>query len=118
MPSKTKPTKGVPVDLDRTRHLRFPLSSLRALQEDDAKSLEGILCAGLKHEDPDLTPEKVGEIVSLDMLDGLTGPVKEATGGLVDLGVIFEHVDAVVNGQQAGAKKKKATGKGKKRTPS
>jgi hypothetical protein len=92
-----KPTKGVPVELDKTRHLRFPLSALHAIAENP--SLEHVLYLGLKHEDDTLTPESVGDLVGLDMLDSLQEPLKKATGGLVDLSAVF-------GGEEDGGKKK------------
>lgn len=84
-----KPTKGVPVELDKVRHFRFPLSVLRSIQGDGDSSLENLLYLGLKHEDPDLTPEAVADMVSLDMLEQLKEPLKKATGGLIDLDALF-----------------------------
>lgn len=86
------PTKGTPVRLDRERHFRFPISALRALEGDS--SLEQLLFLGLKHEDPELTREQVGEIVSLDMLDQLKEPLKKATGGIIDLDKLFADAGA------------------------
>jgi hypothetical protein len=94
MPS---PTKGVPVELDRTRHLRFPLGVLRGIEADT--QLATVMYLGLKHEDPELTVEQVGEMIDLEMMPGLVEPLKIATGGLVDAGVLFGFANT--NGAQA-----------------
>lgn len=79
----TSPTRGVPVQMDRERHIRFPLAVLRDFDED--ADLGTVLYLGLKHEDPDLTPEQVGEIVDLEMLPELGEPLRKASGGLIQL---------------------------------
>ena len=84
MPSASK---GVPVELDKKRHLRFPLGVLRDF--DEGVDLVQALYLGLKHEDEELTPEKVGEIVDLETLPKLAEPLRKATGNLVDIDVIF-----------------------------
>ncbi|HSH45231.1 MAG TPA: hypothetical protein VK966_05220 [Longimicrobiales bacterium] len=83
------PTRGVAITLDRERHLRFPLGVLRDIQGDDADMVT-ILHTGLKHEDPELTVEQVGEMIDLEMLPELTEPLKKATGGMIDLGRLLD----------------------------
>jgi hypothetical protein len=63
----------VPVKLDRLRHLKFSFNALADLQDadpliftKDVGSLPVIrryLWAGLKHEDPTLTEEEIGDIL-------------------------------------------------------
>ena len=85
MPS---PTKGVPVNLDRLRHLRYPLGVLRDIETTD---LATVLWLGLKHEDAELTVEQVGEMYDLSMMPDLVEPLRKATGGLVKAGVLFDR---------------------------
>lgn len=83
------PTRGVPVELDRTRHLRYSMATLAELEEKfgDLKNVSGIrnvihlLWAGLRHEDPDLTEAQVGEIVDGENLPSLLEAVTKAMGG-------------------------------------
>lgn len=89
-----KPTKGHAVTLDRERHLRYSIRALKEIQED--QSLGNVLLVGLRHEDPDLTLEAVEDMVTLDMIDDIKGPLKAATGGLVDLGHLFQAADELV----------------------
>jgi hypothetical protein len=75
---------SVPITLDKQRNLRYGFKSMELLEDlfpgkgflevmDDfrsnpkMKTLRKIMYAGLVHEDPELTPEKVGDII-----DGLT----------------------------------------------
>lgn len=78
------PTRGVKVVLDRERHLRYPLSALREI--DGNASLDFLLWLGLRHEDADLTQEQVADFVDLAMLPSLRDPLKQASGGQIDLG--------------------------------
>lgn len=84
MPS---PTKGVAVELDKERHLRYPLGTLREVSAD--ADLVTVLYLGLKHEDGDLTPEQVGEMIDLEMLPELAEPLRKATGNLIDIDRMF-----------------------------
>lgn len=104
-----KPTKGVPVELDRPRHFRFPLSVMKRIQEGDP-SLEHMLYLGLKHEDPDLTAEAVADIVSLDMLEQIKAPLKKATGGLIDLDALFAMAGDVSAQMAVAEAEKKGAG--------
>lgn len=93
--SKPTPTRGVAVDLDRTRYLRYPLSVLKSLQEEGAdKSLGQILLLGLKKDDPELTIDQVEDMIDLENLDKLFAPVKKATGGLINLANVFKGMGA------------------------
>ena len=96
MPSKEQaptPTRGVAVDLDCRRYLRYPLKVLKSLQaEGAAASLGQILFLGLKTDDPELTLDFVESLIDLESLPTLFGPVKKATGGLIDLSRVFEDM--------------------------
>lgn len=93
MEQNQKPTRGVPVELDKTRYLRFPLKALRALRTEDAdKSLGQILLLGLQGDDPSLTLDQVEELIDLQNIATLFEPVKKATGGMIDLSKIFKTV--------------------------
>jgi hypothetical protein len=77
----------VPIQLDKTRRLRFGINSICDLEEllempimeivpvlqDTSKMkiqfIRGMLWAGLRHEDEDLTPRKCGAIID-DYLEG------------------------------------------------
>ncbi len=92
----TKPTKGVKVVLDRERYLRYPLSIVSDLDEIGklgAGALGRILHLGLKRDDPELTQEQVEDMVDLQMLRELVEPIKEATGGLVDMQKLYDAVE-------------------------
>jgi hypothetical protein len=84
MPS---PTKGVPVELDRTRRLRYPLGVLHGITNDTP--LDKVLWLGLKHEDAELTVEQVGDMIDLEMMPALAEPLRKATGGLVKVNILF-----------------------------
>lgn len=89
--AKPTPTRGVAVELDRTRYLRYPLSVLKKLQaEGSDRTLSQILLLGLKADDPELTIDKIEEMIDLENLKVLFDPVKKATGGMVDLSKIFK----------------------------
>lgn len=70
----------VPVTLDRPRLLKFSFNALADIQNIDPAGLfkyEGsmpvlrlLLWGGLKHEDPELTLTKVGEIIDKWLEDG------------------------------------------------
>lgn len=85
----TAPTKGHAVTLDRERRLRFPLSTLKEIEEDS--SLGRVLWLGLKHEDDELTQEAVEDMIALDMLEEMTEPLRKATGGLIDLDQLLKR---------------------------
>ena len=68
---------GIEIHLDKSRHLRFGLNALAALENELGASIQavfsdidrvgftqirGILWAGLLHEMPDLTVEKAGDL--------------------------------------------------------
>lgn len=68
--------KTVTIELDKARNLRYGMNALVKVEELTGKSitkldlenlsmkdLRTIMFAGLHHEDKDLTPEKVGELI-------------------------------------------------------
>lgn len=89
LPTPT-PTKGVPLMLDRERHLRFSLGTIRRLKDKLGKTaleegvstdlLAELLWFGLTHEDADLTVEQVEEMVDLEHLTEVMDAVSAATG--------------------------------------
>lgn len=84
------PSKGVPVMLDRERYFRYTLGTLRKIREElgdealkegvSGEKLAKVLCYGLQGDDPDLTPEKVEEIIDLTMLDDVVASMRKAMG--------------------------------------
>lgn len=74
----------VPIELDKTRRLRFDMNALAALEEqgvnlfdDDVlsdlakvikspRNIRLFVWAGLLHEDPELTPQQVGALIAGD----------------------------------------------------
>lgn len=88
--STITPIRGVPIELDRTRYLRYSLGTLREIRaefgaealakgiEDDA--VAKFLWYGLRHEDAELTVEAVEEMVDLQNLPMVLDAVSEATG--------------------------------------
>lgn len=68
--------KSVTIELDKARNLRYGMNALVKVEELTGKAitkldlenlsmkdLRTILYAGLYHEDKDLTPEKVGQLI-------------------------------------------------------
>ena len=68
---------GIPIELDKVRHLKFTLNSLASLEDEFGASLQSIFAApeklgyremrsiiwaALIHEDAELTVEKAGEL--------------------------------------------------------
>jgi len=84
------PTRGVAIELDRTRYLRYPLKVLKQLQNEPNRTLGDILLLGLQADDPALTIEQVEDMIDLENLNTLFAPVKRATGGLIDLSRLFK----------------------------
>jgi len=87
------PTRGIPVQLDRERHLRFTLRTLREIREEFGASvlasgfameaIAKLLWYGLKHEDPDLSVEAVEDLVDMENLTTVIEAVTAATGGRI-----------------------------------
>ena len=90
------PARGMRLELDRTRYLRFTLGALRRIEQlsglgieqqeelaEWSKTLDGVvgmLWAGLVHEDPDLTVEDVYEIVDIQNFGQIRAAIDAAVG--------------------------------------
>jgi hypothetical protein len=85
------PTRGVPVELDRTRRLRYTFATRRKMiealggEEKLTASLSGddlckVLWYGLQHEDPSLTVEQVEDMVDLENLSETVTALSKALG--------------------------------------
>lgn len=81
------PTRGVPVELDRERRLRYSLKTMREMRRalGEAPTVgTDILCKvlwyGLKHEDPTLTEDAIEEMVDLENLPDVVRAVRKASG--------------------------------------
>lgn len=84
--------KGVLIELDKPRNLRYGLNALVTIEEQIGKPLTGldfnnvsvkdlraILYAGLFHEDKELTPEKVADLVDeFSSIETISGKLGEA----------------------------------------
>lgn len=89
-----KQKKMVKVELDKERNLYFSLNSLEIIEELTGKTidklgegmsismLKAVVYAGLIHEDKDLTPEMVGELVGFEDIQMLSEAIGEAFGSL------------------------------------
>lgn len=85
-------TRGVPVELDRTRYLRYPLATLISIQEqieDGTIELKGaaflrklpeLLLMGFRGDDPELTQEAVGQMVDGENLPAVVEAFQKAMG--------------------------------------
>lgn len=98
------PTRGVLITcLDRERHLRFTLKTIREMREEfgeDAlakgiqqEAIAKLLWYGLKHEDAELTPDQVEEMVDLEHLGDVMEAVAKATGRRATIEVVEEEAD-------------------------
>lgn len=85
----------VKIMLDKERTLKFTLNSLVYAEENGVdlqnlgkegsiklKDLRTLLYAGLMHEDKDLTPEKVGEMIDFNNLEEITEALTKAFGSV------------------------------------
>lgn len=82
--------KMVTITLDKERNLYFNLNSLEIIEDITGKSidkitenmnmktLKAILFAGLVHEDKDLTPEAVGDMVGFDDIANVSEAISKA----------------------------------------
>lgn len=89
-----KKKRMVKVNLDKQRNLYFSLNSLELIEELTGKTidkladgmsismLKAVVYAGLVHEDKELTPEIVGEMIGFDDIKELSDAIGEAFGGL------------------------------------
>lgn len=101
-----KPQKGVPVTLDKERHLRYPLAVLKEIQDAGGglEMFSRFLYLGLKHEDPDLTEAEIEEMIDLAMIPELAGPLKKATGGLIDMDSLMGTAGNLVAPEEGATK--------------
>lgn len=70
------PTRGVVVELDKARHLRYSLRTRREMLEEFGgeeefqrrinQEIGKVLWYGLRHEDPDLTLDAIEEMVDME----------------------------------------------------
>lgn len=83
------PTRGVPVELDRTRYLRYTLATMRTIREEFGKELAAgisddklakVLWYGLRGEDPTVTIEQVEEAIDLENLSTVMDAMRKAMG--------------------------------------
>ena len=90
-PSTPRPTRGVPVALDRTRYLRYSLRTRRKIREEfgDQAMSEGLsdeklakmLYYGLLEDDPTITVDQIEDLVDLENLKDILNAVVQAFGG-------------------------------------
>lgn len=87
-------SKAVKVTLDRERTLKFTLNSFAELEEKygtvneamaklEAGSMKAsifMIWAGLVHEDPELTPKQVGDMIEVHLLPELMESITAAMG--------------------------------------
>lgn len=86
------PTRGVPIQLDRLRHIRFSLKTTKEMRAKfgddtlkdgfDQDKIAELLWFGLKWEDADLTVDQVEDMVDLENLTEVMKAVSKATGTL------------------------------------
>lgn len=89
--------KVVTITLDKERTLKYNLNALicaeeitgkklASLGEDangfDLSFLRGMLFAGLKHEDKELTLEQVGDMIDMENMEDVTNKLGEAMQSL------------------------------------
>ena len=85
------PTQGVPIELGgKTYHLRYSLKTRRMFREDVGQDilsanvmgdlLAKLLMYGLLDDDPDMTEERVEELVDLEHIADVVDALSEATG--------------------------------------
>jgi type II secretory pathway component PulK len=83
----------VKIMLDKERTLKFNLNTLVEVEEKlgfslaelgdkvSIKVLRTLLHAGLKHEDPELTEEMVGEMITMENIAEVQKALTQALGG-------------------------------------
>lgn len=90
--------KGVVVELDKTRHMKFDLNALVDLQEEhgnvidvftaglekqDFKLIRNLLFVSLRGDDPELTEQEVGAMITMNNLTDVIGKLHEALSASV-----------------------------------
>lgn len=72
--------------LDRERELKYTFRDLLKLREKygssdfDLNDIPGLVAQGLRRDDPEITPERVAEIVDMETFGELCSAVRQATG--------------------------------------
>ena len=90
IPDVPPPTRGVPIQLDRTRHLRYPLRVMKQIREEFGKEaladgvitehLAKLIWYGLQHEDSEITLVQVEDLVDGQNLGEVSDAMVEAFG--------------------------------------
>lgn len=89
--------KNVPIMLDRERNLRFDLNAfanleeafgsidtaLKNMEQGSVKAVRAILWAALVHEDPTLTQQYIGSLLSVSELEAVAAKLTEAITGVM-----------------------------------
>ncbi len=91
------PSRGVPVELDKTRFLRYSLKTHNQIRKEfgDDTNITGerlakLLWYGLVGDDPNLTVEDVEELVDLEHLDAIVEAVSKAMGRAGKASVVMD----------------------------
>lgn len=84
------PTRGVPVELDKTRYFRFTLGTIRKIREElGDEALEGgvkgdklakVFWYGLIGDDPNLSLDAVEDMIDMENLETVVAAMKKAMG--------------------------------------
>lgn len=84
------PSRGVPVELDRVRYLRYTLGTLRKIRQEfgqeqlaagvSEEKLAKVLWYGLVGDDPDLKQEDVENLIDLEHLPVVVKAMRTAMG--------------------------------------
>jgi len=89
--------KGVEIELDKVRTLKFDLNAfaeledaygtvedaMKAMEKGSIKALRAVLWSGLVHEDEELTLKQVGSMISISDLQNFTNKITQAVSGSV-----------------------------------
>lgn len=88
------PSVGAQITLDKPRTVRFTIGAVRRIivekgrgyfevedkEEDELERLVYLACQGFRHEDPELTPEVLEEIIDFRQVVELGACIAEALG--------------------------------------
>jgi hypothetical protein len=95
----------IPIELDKPRNLKYSFNAFADMQSvdsviflrpaDSPLAIRVLLWGGLKHEDPTLTPSKVGDILDVWL----------ETGG--DFDALVKTVDEALNNSTFAKRKRK-----------
>ena len=106
-------SKGIPVELDKVRHLKYDLNAfaeleerygsveeaMKVLQSGTIKGVRTLLWCGFVHEDEKLTERQVGALIGIQDLAMLTEKISQAMTAALPVAI---SVPATLNGEQAG----------------